>query len=50
VPELEDFARCIRSGHEPRTHLDQIAACQRLTHAVLASMQKRGEPVSLAEG
>ena len=50
VPELEDFARCIRTGSQPRTGLDQIAACQRLTHAVLASMQNGGEPVSLANG
>jgi predicted dehydrogenase len=48
VPELEDFARCIRTGTKPRTDLDQIAACQRLTHAVLASMRQRGEPVSTA--
>jgi predicted dehydrogenase len=50
VPELEDFARCIRTGYQPRTHLDQIAACQRLTHAVLASMRKRGEAVALEQG
>jgi predicted dehydrogenase len=49
VPELEDFARCIRTGSKPRTDLEQIAACQRVTHAVLASMRQRGEPVSLVE-
>ncbi len=45
VPELEDLANCIRTGSKPRTDLDQITACQRLTHAVRASMKKSGEPV-----
>ena len=49
VPELEDFARCIRTGSKPQTDLDQITACQRLTQAVLASMQNGGEPAVAGE-